>query len=664
MTDANVLTTQIPWLPVEIQEAILRSLTFHDRLECSATCKTWRTMVLNWSGMWRNLSTDDEHTIIPHLRPYQAYIIPSSVRRIQISDYYNGDRWREIEDFLFNQLKCNAIQEIEVRTEYLAMKNISRLLSNCGTTLTRICFTPPRGEIQFERFPTDVTPDLFLHHCPNLVDLTFVYAVSSKAAAEAIKHPAITESTKNPYLTNITLSIDDYNFNPEPFLKVAPNLKRLALLLPDISRMDATTFISMLYQHCPHLISLALSSNAHHLRDLDITNLHELRQNGDVIQQPLDNTTSSSKGFLMNLLLHDSLNMYRLAPLLLSQFIVQQKHTQLVSLDLAGDAFVNQEIMNRFIEIGGFPSVTHLTLRYDKSNSLLTLYQFLGNFVPNLRYFHIRQCVYHANDYLLLALTNLVHLEELKLEQCSNFTTKGLIQFLNQMTYHHPNRSFRKLTIGSSVQAFDKHVLLDVISGRQIDNIYINNNDNNNSNRDPTIISPPPKSSIIATTTTSYEQQQQQPKLLLEELTLDQPYKIKLRDVAEFLEIMRHDGKTMKKLHLVINDFFDAPDFLQMDQGKAFLDNLDHVAKEWTFVFRQETVQEAVITHYDYRIQQRNKKLRGSKSKSVKQRYEIYASSFIRYQLRKSADVDVKKDTTIRMRNYIQPDIERYIVYE
>ena len=107
----NNFNVGIPSLPIEIQELILESLTFQQRLESSMTCKTWRSMILNWSGMWRNLSTDDEHTIIPELIPYKPYIASNFVKRVHIADYYNGDRWQAVEDFLLNELKCNAIHD-------------------------------------------------------------------------------------------------------------------------------------------------------------------------------------------------------------------------------------------------------------------------------------------------------------------------------------------------------------------------------------------------------------------------------------------------------------------------------------------------------------------------------------------------------------------------
>ncbi|KAI7860948.1 hypothetical protein BDC45DRAFT_9541 [Circinella umbellata] len=106
----------IPSLPMEIQEVILKSLTFQQRLESSMTCKTWRSMILNWSGMWRNLSTDDGHTIVPDLVPYKPYIASHFVKRVHIVDYYNGDPWHAVEDFLLNELKCDAIQDSMLST--------------------------------------------------------------------------------------------------------------------------------------------------------------------------------------------------------------------------------------------------------------------------------------------------------------------------------------------------------------------------------------------------------------------------------------------------------------------------------------------------------------------------------------------------------------------
>lgn len=107
----NNFNVGIPSLPTEIQELILESLTFQQRLESSMTCRAWRSMILNWSGMWRNLSTDDEHTIVPELVAYKPYIASNSVKRVHIVDYYNGDRWRAVEDFLLNKVQCNAIHD-------------------------------------------------------------------------------------------------------------------------------------------------------------------------------------------------------------------------------------------------------------------------------------------------------------------------------------------------------------------------------------------------------------------------------------------------------------------------------------------------------------------------------------------------------------------------
>ncbi|KAI9488700.1 hypothetical protein BDB00DRAFT_942124 [Zychaea mexicana] len=509
--------------------------------------------------MWQNLSTDDQHTIVPHLVPYRRYIEASSVKRVHLGEFAE-DCWPSVANFVLAELKCDAIQNVDVRTERLARYIVIPLLVSCGNTLTHIYFAPPRGETMLERWETDVTPDIFIQKCPNLTSFTFVFSISFKFIRDWA--PTLPSSIKNSHLTELTLGVDR-EFNLEPFLQTAPNLEQLALLFPDIRMLTGPVLFSLLDQHCPRLTSLALTSNAPQLGDLDITELHmprrsdlqRRRRRRSSHQKSIDNRlAATTSGDLTDLLLHDSVGFFRQTAVFLLHHFVRHQHSVLERLDLSGNTFSEHRAMAEVCRYE-FPLLTHLTVRYSKTDAMDLMHQLITpRCVPNLRSLHIRECLYTFTDAMLLNLPNTV--DELILEDCCVVTQEGLVRFLESR-----RSTLRKIGFRRLVQAIEPHVLHHVIAS--LHNV-------------------------------------------IDELIIERLTGIIIRlvpDMITFFDIMLDVGKQMRKIQLSFDDFYDSPDFLETVQGKAFLDKLDRVANEWIFHFKGWVT----ITHEEYRRRKRTK---------------------------------------------------------
>ncbi|KAI9488693.1 hypothetical protein BDB00DRAFT_932523 [Zychaea mexicana] len=553
-------TNRLPSLPTEIQDPILTLLTFRERIRCSTVCKSWQAMILCRHDMWQNLSTDDQHTIVPHLVPYRRYIEASSVRRVHLGEFAE-DCWPSVAKFLLVELKCDAIQDVHVRSECLTKNIVRSLLDRCGKTLTRIYFAPPRrNETILTRWKTDVTPDIFMRQCPNLTSFTFVFSINLNDREEWA--PTIPSSIKNSHLTELTLGVNR-KFDPEPFLQAAPNLEQLALLFPDINMLTGPAFASLLGQHCPRLTSLLLTYFTDHPGEFDITKLH-LPRKSDIPrrqrlqsshQQFIDNRlAATTRGGLTDLLLHDSVNLFRQMGVFLLHHFVQHQHSVLKRLDLSGNTFSEHQLMREVCRYE-CPSLTHLTVRHGSADAMNLIQQFISpRCVPNLRSLHIQDLGPFTDD-LLLGVPYTV--EEFILEDSYDVTEEGLVRFLKSR-----RTTLRKIGIIGTVRAFDPDVLHHAIASS--DNV-------------------------------------------IDELIIDHPLGTVLTLVPhmiKFYDIMLEAGKRMQNIQLSFDETcWNPSNVLKSVQGKTFLNKLDRVAQEWRFHFDNW----GTITHEEYRQRKRTK---------------------------------------------------------
>ncbi|KAI8137938.1 hypothetical protein BJV82DRAFT_633214 [Fennellomyces sp. T-0311] len=245
---------QLQSLPTEILYSILDHLTFRERLLCSTLCMSWRMLILNWPGMWKSLSTDDGHNIVPDLLPYDKYIQGSAVQYFRYSSRDFGfAQLSDAMDFVVER-ECNNIKEARFWLRTMDSSSFLKLSSICGNSLTRVIL-----DLTYGYSLNTITPDQVLLSCPNLRKLYFSMLRSGTWRLTL-------SSTDFQHQNLIDLALCAMNtegtFDPLPYLILAPKLQRLSLQYNDISQ-NVASLPSFLRKHCPALASLRIKESAH-----------------------------------------------------------------------------------------------------------------------------------------------------------------------------------------------------------------------------------------------------------------------------------------------------------------------------------------------------------------------------------------------------------------
>ncbi|KAI9488685.1 hypothetical protein BDB00DRAFT_31088 [Zychaea mexicana] len=588
-------------LPPEIQLTVFNFLTFRERLQCTAVSKEWRSMILNGQDMWHTLSTDDGHVIVPELLPYQSYMDPSSIKRVVYNVFDDAYRtpkqyWPGVVDFLINQKKCNAIEEVELCTRYMMMEYISPLLTACGDTLTRLLIAPAgfHGAYSTE----NITPDLFFRHCPNLTSFTFAYQPSSSSSFIKNWKPRL-PSQPNKHLVDLALTTFNYKLDPEPFLQVAPNLKHLALFHLDES-ISAESFASMLSRYCPKLASLALTE-LYGRAMFGITTVVHRRSERQQQQQRLlrrgrerREQNDKDKG-IIELLLYDQAGSSQSTQSLLYHF-AEQQHEKLRYVYLSGMSLARAAMSRLSQHV--YPSLTHLSLQFEtydgRSMPMSMVNNFLTHSVPNLEslYFEDSFNAQEENNDTLSALANLKRLQELTIDYGFNVTTEQLLCFFKTIAQNqhcnHDNTSCCTRHPMSSPSSCSSCRALPAL--RIIEFKYAFNAVN----------------SQVLDAISRY-------RIMIDELTLVD-LSVSVNDLSVFLDTLIAAAPicSRRKNEWRINRFyFHYSAFYSMSsepvdidvQCKEVLAKLDGVAKEWSFYYTHIIA----MTHEEYRLQQKEK---------------------------------------------------------
>ncbi|KAI7856818.1 hypothetical protein BDC45DRAFT_502385 [Circinella umbellata] len=556
-------TTQLPELPVEIQHSILNHLTFRECIQCTSVSRSWRFMVLNRQKMWECISTRDKHTIVPQLLSYKNHINGSFVKQIYINRFSNPKQWPMVVDFLTAQ-QCNAIKEVELNLLFMTTASTLKFINICGDTLSRIFISLYRYS---KNHPiTNVTPDIFIRHCPRLTKLVFV----GPAADSMDWQLTLPANFVHLHLADLAIDITNSNdilINSASFFHALPKLEHLALSLENIANTGALSLPSSLQQYCPNLSSLVLSGSG----DYNITARHKL-------QQKTKTTVINHRQCegITSIILRNSWNT-QLAPMassLLYEFI-QQSQTNLRLLDLTGADELFSHDMITYLIGHPFPMLTHLTLRWqpmtDSPNATL-LHRFIIQAATQLKYLGLK-CKHHfADDELLLALSDTAQLlQELELDYSELITSNGLQRFLETMA--HPNRTLRRIVFNGT-PALNREILHTIAVS---------------------------ESCIVA------------------EMAILHCRNVSIDDVEQFLnDKLAHKSSggnnaecsiIMKKLELCFYHDKDPADFVNNNKkGREFLKKLDSVAKEWKFTLCSPVTtlifgnyREEVITHDQFR---------------------------------------------------------------
>ncbi|KAI8148816.1 hypothetical protein BJV82DRAFT_589759 [Fennellomyces sp. T-0311] len=335
-------------LPSEIQDVILSYLEIDDCWRCCAVSPSWRSVILNWPGMWTSLTEWDNILLDPEA--YRPYISESSVNHAYLVQSDSKELSAKV-DFLIS-LKCTALKDVKLVGSHLRGTNMLKLVTAFGPTLSHVSVSLSGFS---EELPvTNEGPDILFRHCPNLSTLAYIGSLPSEWTRHLVRHE---------HLTDLAMDMRncDGDLDTEALLKATPKLQHLALTLANVSKDPLLPL--KLHQNCPDLISLFLTSGMG--EDMEY---HTKRQ-------------TQLKG--IDLTIFDPNDEYPVVASMMRNFT-----NNIRSLDLSGTYLVGETTMS-YLSTTVFSSLTHLTigLRNDDSNTNLS--SFLANSVPNLKYLEI-----------------------------------------------------------------------------------------------------------------------------------------------------------------------------------------------------------------------------------------------------------------------------------
>ncbi|KAI9485060.1 hypothetical protein BDB00DRAFT_942732 [Zychaea mexicana] len=156
----------LPELPSEIWHKIYSKLTFRECIRCTRVCRSWRSKILSWSGLWHEISNEHGYQSISTLQPYTPYLVSSAVQRFRINTH--GGQQRSPRDKAIHAMvtlnfliehNCNSIKEV-----------VLRQLPNLVTFVYRAVVTQTDESIEDEPWCL-FEPGMHLPH-ENLAELT------------------------------------------------------------------------------------------------------------------------------------------------------------------------------------------------------------------------------------------------------------------------------------------------------------------------------------------------------------------------------------------------------------------------------------------------------------------------------------------------------------
>ncbi|KAI9262311.1 hypothetical protein BDA99DRAFT_537650 [Phascolomyces articulosus] len=242
---------QLPSLPIDIQDEILRYLTYRECWRLCAVNRPFRSMVLNWAPLWSHISIN-HNAIVPDLFPYASYIKNSHVKSMHIK-LGTEIRWENILNFVATR-PFYAITQVDLNIPCFTHEQFSIFIQTCGNRLTSMTLLIRLRDAR------NVRPDYILQHCPSLVTFIFTgwisYPINWNSGISL--STVIRDGWTHPRLSNLSLNfynMDDFMFNPKYFLQVTPKLKCLCL---NVSHMNSPFLPQLLRQTVPELTTLIL----------------------------------------------------------------------------------------------------------------------------------------------------------------------------------------------------------------------------------------------------------------------------------------------------------------------------------------------------------------------------------------------------------------------
>ncbi|KAI8146552.1 hypothetical protein BJV82DRAFT_710643 [Fennellomyces sp. T-0311] len=222
-------------------------------------CRSLRSLIFKWSGMWKTLSTFDGHTIMPNLTNYKQYIQGSDVKYLRV-DEANGRRpiaLAQVIDFL-SEKGCTSIEHIEFCVNWVINTSFLDTAAICSNSLTRVDLTITRY------MPSPITLDQILLRCPSLRKSYFVslpwQKLQQSSSLIGFQHHNLIDLALYVHDQQAILpriDIGEYTFVLSPYLMSTSKLQRLCLGYTNTNRSPVS--LPSLHEHCPSIVSFYLS---------------------------------------------------------------------------------------------------------------------------------------------------------------------------------------------------------------------------------------------------------------------------------------------------------------------------------------------------------------------------------------------------------------------
>ncbi|KAI7877375.1 hypothetical protein K492DRAFT_209750 [Lichtheimia hyalospora FSU 10163] len=243
-------------LPTEVIHTILSYLTRGQLIELAYTCTAWYSLVMDWPALWHEISIGT-YDLVHQYDACIRFLGRAPAQYVRKLEYFGSEspnhstqvvydliasyNWNCIEELVFGRT------DVEVHMFYSPMA----IIRNCKNTLKRLSLEFERGQVL----------NGCLEECPNLECLTYEDYQESDEDFDAL------EEERDPLppgpfpLRQLIIRCEDTNLDIVELIKRCPLLESFHLLYEDRHIEDQfPSIIEMLYEHCPYLRTLEIST--------------------------------------------------------------------------------------------------------------------------------------------------------------------------------------------------------------------------------------------------------------------------------------------------------------------------------------------------------------------------------------------------------------------
>ncbi|KAI8141393.1 hypothetical protein BJV82DRAFT_670675 [Fennellomyces sp. T-0311] len=238
--DAKRNGSFVTTLPYELVSEIFTMLSMKQTVQCIQICQSWRSFILSWGGLWRELS-DSTCDFVRDLAPYKHHLQGRQVKTLSLHVRKRRKQNKEI-NFLYLH-NCSQVQTADLHCGFPG-RSFMRLLRLIGPSLRVL-------QLRVHTSPSpDITLDLILRGCTSLEHLTIYTAWSVPLYnVDTLKW----NFTEHPRLASFSMYMHGRTGNMPlgHLLQSLPCLRRISINPYDFR--DTNAVLQSLYQCGPAL---------------------------------------------------------------------------------------------------------------------------------------------------------------------------------------------------------------------------------------------------------------------------------------------------------------------------------------------------------------------------------------------------------------------------